>query len=57
MLPGKSILGVRTTRRHHLVECSNAVTLLEFYDILADLMDNSRDVIALIGVVELRKPS
>jgi len=57
VLPGKSILGVRTTRRHHLVECSNAVTLLEFYDILADLMDNSRDVIALIGVVELRKPS
>jgi hypothetical protein len=57
VLPSDSILGVGTTSSHHLVESSNAVTLLELYDILADLMDDARDVVALVGVVEFRQPS
>jgi len=57
VLPGESILGVRATRCEHLVESSHAVTLLEFYDVLADLVDDAGDVIALVGVVVVRKPS
>jgi len=54
VLPSDSILGVGTTSRHHLVESSNAIALLELYDILTDFMDDTRDVVSLIGVVELR---
>ena len=53
VLPGESILGVRATGRHHLVESRYAVTVLEFYDILADLVDDAGDVVALVGVVEI----
>ena len=53
VLPCDSILGVRTTRREHLVESSNTVTLLELYDILADFVDDAGDVVALVGVVEI----
>lgn len=53
VLPCESILGVRATRREHLVESSHAVTLLEFYDILADFVDDAGDVVALVGVVEI----
>jgi hypothetical protein len=56
VLPSDSILGVRATRREHLVEGSHAVTLLEFYDILANLVDDAGDVVALIGVVEILQP-
>jgi hypothetical protein len=39
------------------VESSHTVTLLEFYDILADLVDDAGDVIALVGVVVVGQPS
>ena len=56
MLPSDSILGVGTTGREHLVESGNAVTLLEFHDILTNLMDDARDIVALVGVVEILQP-
>ena len=53
VLPSDGVFGVRTTRLQHLVESSHAVTLLEFYDILADFVDDAGDVVALVGVVEI----
>jgi hypothetical protein len=56
VLPCDSILGVRTTRREHLVESSNTVTLLELYDILADFVDNAGNVVTRVAVVEILQP-
>lgn len=56
MLPSDSVFSPAATRLEHLVECRNAVTLLELYNVLADLMDHSRDVIALVGVLGIGKP-
>jgi len=56
VLPSDSILGVRTTGCHHLVESSNAVTLLELDNVLADFVDDAGDVVTLVGVIEFRQP-
>jgi hypothetical protein len=53
VFPSDGVFGVGATRLEHLVESSHAVTLLEFYDILADLVDDAGDVVALVGVVEI----
>ena len=57
VLPSDGVLGVRPSRREHLVESGNTVTLLEFYDILADFVDDAGDVVALVGIVEIGQPS
>lgn len=56
MLPSNSVLSIRTTGREHLMESCHSVAFLEFYDILADLVDDARDVVTLIRVLEVRKP-
>lgn len=48
MLPAQSVLGVRTTWRHHLMERHNAVAGLELVDLLAHRMNNSADIVPLI---------
>lgn len=57
MLPSDGVFGVGTTRLEHLVESSHTITLLELYDILADLVDDAGDVVALVGVVVVGQPS
>lgn len=49
MLPGNSVLGIAATRRHHLMEGSNAVAWLEFEHLVANCLDDTGNVIALVS--------
>lgn len=46
--PAEGVLGVAPSRRHHLVEGRDSIALLELADALADFMDNTADVVALV---------
>jgi hypothetical protein len=39
------------------VERCNAVTLLELYNIVTDLVDDAGDIVALVGVVVIGEPA
>jgi hypothetical protein len=39
------------------VESRNAVTFFEFDDIVTDLVDDARDIVALVGVVVIGEPA
>lgn len=43
-------------RLHHLVERGNTVSLLELDDILAYFVDDTRDIVSLVGVVATGEP-
>lgn len=49
VLPRDRVLSITSMRRHHLVESGHAVTGLELPDVGADLFDDARDVVALVG--------
>ena len=48
MIPCNCILGEATSRSPHLMEGSNAVTNLEFVDILADFVHDASNIVAAI---------
>lgn len=56
MFPSNSILGVATIGRHHLVESRNTVSLLELNYIVANFVNNTRDVVSLVGVIAIGNP-
>lgn len=49
MSPAEAVLSIAATRGHHLVKSNDSVAGLELGNIVADFMDNTRDVIALIN--------
>lgn len=48
MLPSHGVLGVGAARREHLMEGGYTVAGLELEDVLADLVDDARDVVAFV---------
>jgi hypothetical protein len=57
VLPSNSVLSKATTSSQHFMESGNAVTLLELYDIITDLVDDARDIVALVSVVVIGEPA
>jgi hypothetical protein len=57
VLPSNSVLSVTPPFGKHFMESRNTVTLLELYNIVTDLVDDARDIVALVGVVVIGEPA